>query len=155
MESPAVCFLDNMPPFKKLYQYVVMICLAAFQILLLLTIMQLLMGPPRKGTLRFSLPSLDSSSRYSEYALLKRLKHKHITQVNLTGDSTLDEPLLSYVATSIRLMHQNNDTMEVIKVHFSKNCTYGQFVRLVNTMLLQQQRYYTFVEDDFYIFQTN
>jgi len=142
-----------MPAFKKVYSYAVIICLAAFQILLLITCIRFFKEPPLSTTLRFNLPSLDPQSNYSERALRKKMQHKIITQVNLTGNLAYDDTLLSYVQISTRLQQQNNDTMQVIKVHFSPSCTYGQFIRLVNMMILEQQCCYALVEDNFYIFQ--
>lgn len=146
--------LIYMQDFKKLYSYVVMISLAGFQTLLLILFIQMLLEllvPPPKTQLSFQLTAEKVNTNFNGHELLRRLKYKMAININLTGIKELDDKLMEKIQLETRKLNATDDTTHFIKIHFTSNNTYGQFVQLVNMMHLEMQKRYAYWEDDFYI----
>jgi len=81
-----------------------------------------------------------------------RQQHKKFIQFNLTGDSLEDEKEIYVIRIEALKLKYTGDTIHVIKVHFTNENTYGDFIQLINIMHKDKHCCYTIYEDDFYIF---
>ncbi|SFQ19868.1 hypothetical protein SAMN05444277_106234 [Parafilimonas terrae] len=91
--------------------------------------------------------------RFSGEGFLNEAKRqrKKITTIYLTGIPAEDIKRFDLVKYESRKIEYTHDTMNIIKVHFNENCTYGQFVNLVNIMVEDKHKRYMYYKDDFYI----
>jgi hypothetical protein len=122
-----------------------------FQIILLACIIAISLPKPQSnGWLKFQVPSVNTRSAWSGYALLEHMKTKTLICFNLSGNKEHNDSVICQVDSLVRVLYKNNDTIHAISVHFSAGSTYGQFVRLVNTMKTELVPYYALWEDDFY-----
>lgn len=80
----------------------------------------------------------------------KRTKKEFIT-VNLTGYFPEDKKRMDFIRMEARRLKYTCDTTHILKVHFSDENTYGQFIQLVSIMQQDIHKRYAFYEDDFYI----
>ena len=87
--------------------------------------------------------------------------NKKIETFNLDGDempkyyysySYDADRELNVIWARIKMAKYHDEKSLVIKVHFSGDNTYGDFVYLVNMMALERIQCYIYNEDDFYIF---
>ena len=144
------------------FNYVEIISLYAFQILLLLVFFSKINDADKlfraPCVLRLVLPDddLDTSDfgkRFSGKTFLheaKKQKKKFIT-IYLTGDMKEDEKRFDLIRYESRRIKYTCDTNTIVKVHFTDENTYGQFVELVNMMGEDQHKRYMNYQDDFYI----
>lgn len=80
-------------------------------------------------------------------------EQRQFIQFVLTGNDEYDLLTFGAVAYATRKSREDDDFTRVIKVHFSPDCTYGQFVRLCSIMRDIGQGKYAYDGDDFYIWQ--
>jgi hypothetical protein len=105
--------------------------------------------------LRLVVPNDESSPgqyRFSRYAVKAALRGKKINTVYLSGDRKLNAKKLDFIAYEALKLKFYHDTTQIIKVHFTDEETYGEFVQLVNIMHRDDHKRYAWVDDDFYIF---
>ncbi len=126
--------------------------LAAFQILVVLLLVSVLLAPKHYARLKFSLPSENSDFGFGKRYLEKNLEHKLIATFILTGSFENDEKILYAIDLKTNLLNISHDTMQVLQVHFSSKNTYGQFVRLVDIIQIEMSERYALFDNDFYIF---
>ncbi|CAN5660525.1 hypothetical protein BH10BAC2_BH10BAC2_01710 [soil metagenome] len=81
---------------------------------------------------------------------LKRSKNKFIN-IDLTRQRKEDRKRLDFIRIEARRLRYAYDTMNILKVHFTNENTYDQFVELVTVMQEDLHKRYMFYQDDFYI----
>lgn len=89
----------------------------------------------------------------AEIKIMWKKEDRRYVKFNLTGDINFDNLTLCAFAYEIRKLRFNEDMTHVIKIHFSPDCTYGQFVCVNNIMKLQNQGIYACEDDDFYAWE--
>ena len=149
--------------FTRTFSYVQLICLAGFQVIIFFVFLDRLaeMGNsiyPPQTALRFIVPPDDSDKsefgkKFSGSGTLKNWKKekKIFIRVDLTGELSEDKKRMEFIRNEARRLQYTYDTTHILKVHFSEENTYGQFVELVNMMNKDRHKRYTFFKDDFYI----
>lgn len=108
--------------------------------------------------LRMALPAndydtLEFAKYWSGAAILNEWKNqnKKIIPIYLTGDKSEDKKVFELITFESRKLIYTCDTNTIVKVHFSEENTYGQFVELNNIMLEDHHKRYFYYKDDFYI----
>lgn len=100
--------------------------------------------------IKFFVPA-DYQSNYSRYSVTASLKGKKINTVYLDERHALNARKLEFIAGEALKLKFYHDTTQVIKVRFSDETTYGEFVQLVNVMYKDNHKRYAWLDDDFYI----
>lgn len=77
----------------------------------------------------------------------KREERKYVS-FTLSGDTIFDKLTLCAIEYEARRLHVEYYTSNVIKVRFTGDCTYGQFVNVCNIMKIQQIPSYAYADDD-------
>jgi|GEM_PF-2963168 len=137
--------------FKNTYSAIAIISFTSFLTLLFLTYWEVL-EPPIQVACNFRLPSKDPYCPFSNYIVENTLKGKKIIPINLTGIPVEDDKVMDTIQSQAHWLKRTHDTTQVLKVHFTENNTYGQFMQLVTIMMTDCQARYTLWKDDFYIF---
>lgn len=113
----------------------------------------------RQTVLKLVLPREDRpedrsslNMRFSRASVMARLKGKKINTVYYDDDHELNAIKLNFIAREALKLKFYYDTSQVIKVHLSADNTYGEFVQLVNIMVRDGHKRYTWIDDDFYIY---
>lgn len=91
-------------------------------------------------------------SRYTRSSVIASLKRKKINTVNLDSNHSLNERKLEFIAQEALKLKFYNDTTQVIKVRYSDETTYNEFVQLVNIMYRDGHKRYSLLDNEFYIF---
>jgi biopolymer transport protein ExbD len=89
---------------------------------------------------------------YSSGSIKAALKRKKINTVYLDGDHSLNAKKLDFIAQDALKLKFYNDTTQIIKVRFTDEATYGEFVQLVNIMYRDGHKRFGWMDNDFYIF---
>jgi hypothetical protein len=71
---------------------------------------------------------------YTRSLIKANLKGKKINTVYLNENHALNAKKLEFIAREALKLKFYNDTTQVIKVHFSDETTYNEFIQLVNIM---------------------
>jgi hypothetical protein len=103
--------------------------------------------------LRLFIPTDDKSPnlyRFSRYSVKAQLKGKKINTVYLDGNRKLNSKKLDFIADEALKLKFYNDTTQIIKVRFTDETTYGEFVQLVNIMYRDDHKRYALLDNDFY-----
>ena len=162
-----MALIKSMKNFARTFSYVQLICLAGFQFILFFIFLDRLAEAintvyPPQTALRLALPSEDSDQ--SEFgkqfsgsaSLIKWKKERKIfIRVDLTGELSEDKKRMEFIKIEAGRLKYTYDTTHILKVHFTDENTYGQFVELVNTMNKDRHKRYVFYKDDFYILGEN
>jgi hypothetical protein len=90
--------------------------------------------------------------RFSRSAVMAALKGRKINTVYYDENHSLNVKKLEFIEQEAMKLKFYHDTTQVIKVHLSSDNTYGEFVQLVNIMVKDGHKRYTWIDDDFYIF---
>lgn len=101
--------------------------------------------------IKFFVPA-DYQSNYSRYSVTASLKGKKINTVYLDEHHPLNARKLEFVAGEALKLKFYHDTTQVIKVRFSDETTYNEFVQLVNILYKDLHKRYALLDNDFYIF---
>lgn len=139
-----------------------MLCLYGFQVLLLFAFFQKLDSIEtmykHETIVKLFLPDdksyKDSLIRgFSAPDFLADWKNqkKNFIRVDLTGEAEEDKKRFDFIRSEARRLKYTFDTLNILKIHFTNENTYDEFVRLVNIMTLDRIRRYMFYKDDFYI----
>jgi hypothetical protein len=109
-----------------------------------------------KTQIKFILPKDDHRSPdsfgYTNSMVKAYLKGKKINTVYLGYQDILNDKKFEFIAQEALKLKFYHDTTQVIKVHLSEETTYGEFVQLVNIMVRDRLKRYSWMDDDFYIF---
>lgn len=145
------------------FSYIQFICLAGFQVLLFFAFVTRLneeynLRYCRGSVLRIIFPGDEPSkspfmkmfSGPNAIKEWKRTKKKFIT-IDLTGEIKEDEKRIDFIRMEARRLKYTYDTTHILKVHFTEENTYGQFVQLVSIMQKDLHKRYMLYKDDFYI----
>ncbi len=141
--------------FKNTYSAVAIISFSCFLVLLFLTWWQKedeVWNPKIQVACNFYLPSNDPHYPFNNGIIENALKGKKIVPISLTGILQEDNKVMDTIQVRAHWFKHNRDTTKVLKVHFTENNTYGQFIQLVNIMIVDCQTHYALWRDDFYIF---
>lgn len=146
------------------FSYIQFICLLGFQALLLFASINRLNGLYKflycrnNGVLKMNFPSDEHSDdgflkQFSGPDLVEELKRskKEFINIDLTGQKKEDQKRLDFIRMEARRLKYTYDTMHILKVHFTSENTYGQFIQLVSMMQKDLHKRYMFYQDDFYI----
>lgn len=149
--------------FKSTPPAITVIALSRLHILALCSILLAILNYPysRKyeTALKLNLPGNKHSTKNGRAFNMDEIKSKwkkedrQYVNFNLTGDINFDRLTLYAIAYETRKLKFNEDTTHVIKIHFTNQCTYGQFVGVNNIMKTQMQSIYAFEGNDFYIWE--
>jgi hypothetical protein len=130
-----------------------------------LPILLLLFGPEeviKPNALRLFLPSDEVAERgrasFSKASVYKQMEGKNIIAVH--GEDYLSDVLERYrynrksafIIREIERLQFTNDTNAVLKVEFSDDNSYGDFVWLLNQTILYGIKRYAFMDSSIYIF---
>ena len=140
------------------FSYIQVICLVGFQILLFFVFIKRVDEIEsflyKRGTIfRMTFSSDDPGEIFSGPGALsewKKLK-KQFINVDLTGVYTEDIKRLDFIKMEARRLKYTYDTVHILKVHFTNENTYGQFIQLASIMQKDLHKRYMFYQDDFYI----
>jgi biopolymer transport protein ExbD len=106
--------------------------------------------------IKFFVPKEDYQSPYfstfSRSSVKAALKGKKINTVYLDEHHPLNARKLEFVAGEALKLKFYHDTTQVIKVRFSDETTYNEFVQVVNIMHKDSHKRYALLDNDFYIF---
>jgi hypothetical protein len=80
----------------------------------------------------------------------RRTKKKFI-QIDFTGETKEDKKRFEFIRMEARRLKYTYDTVHILKIHFTEENTYGQFVQLVSIMQEDHHKRYVLYKDDFYI----
>jgi hypothetical protein len=109
-----------------------------------------------KTQIKFILPKDDHQSPdipgYTHSMVKDYLKGKKINTVYLDDDHVLNDTKLEFIAREALKLKFYHDITQVIKVHLSDETTYGEFVQLLNIMIRDRHKRFSWMDDDFYIF---
>jgi biopolymer transport protein ExbD len=110
----------------------------------------------KQTVLKLFIPTEDKPSPYglwfSRSTVIAGLNGKKINTVYLDGDHTLNATKLEFIAGDALKLKFYHDTTQVIKVRFSDETTYNEFVQVVNIMHKDSHKRYALLDNDFYIF---
>jgi hypothetical protein len=162
MELKTLRFLWWMCYYRKKYSYIELFTLIAFQILLFFAFLNRLAYVDAMYTrwraMRFILPDDTPSPQrylktYNAPDVLKewRKQHKKIITIDLTGDLQEDKKRLEFIRNEAQRLKYTYDTTSILKVHFTDENTYGQFVELLNIMIKDRHKRYMLFQDNFYV----
>jgi len=79
-------------------------------------------------------------------------KGKKINTVYLDDNHSLNVEKLDFIAQEALKLKFYHDTTQIIKVQFTEEATYGEFVQLVNSMQMNSIKRYILFNNSFYIF---
>lgn len=109
----------------------------------------------KQTVLKMHLPTEDLPSpdyiKFARYAVMDKLKGKKINTVYYDEDHSLNARKQEFIEQEALKLKFYHDTTQVIKVHFSSETNYGEFVQLVNIMYRDNHKRYTWLDNDFYI----
>ncbi|MEP7320087.1 MAG: hypothetical protein ABI921_15125 [Panacibacter sp.] len=142
--------------------YIQLICVAGFQVILFFVFLGRLTEADsvnkHETLLRIAFPTDERSKNKFELLfsgpdiLDKWKKEKKIfIKIGLTGELDEDKKRIEFIKTKARELKYTYDTIHILKVHFTEDNTYGQFVELVNIMNKDRHKRYMLYKDDFYI----
>ena len=136
-------------------------CLVGFQILLLLCLERKIDYEndlhKKFSIIPHLLPSDKSNDKdaflrkFSGPSTIKKWKqeHKQFIEISFTGDSMADNKKFKLV--ELLTLKYRYDSIHIIKVHFNNNTTYGEFVKLIDVMIILKNKRFMFWQDDFYM----
>jgi len=139
-----------------------LICLAGFQVILFFVFLDELAEIDSMYTketiLRIFLPTDKRSKNkfemlFSGPDILDQWKKekKIFIRIDLTGELSEDKKRMEFIRNEARKLKYTDDTTHILKVHFTDENTYGQFVELVKIMTEDHHKRYMLYKDDFYI----
>lgn len=151
-----------MPLKKRNFSWLEALCLYGFQVLLLFAFFQKLDSIEamyKHGTIvKLLLPDDRSYQdsflrRFSAPDILADWKKqkKNIVRIYLTGEPKEDMKRFEFIRSEARRLKYTYDTVDILKVHFINENTYGEFVHLVDIMSQDKIKMYMLYKDDFYI----
>jgi hypothetical protein len=121
--------------------------------------------PKPQNSLRMFLPSDEKTKdnnphirRYTRYNVLEDIKKKKIIQVqvpNLGYDEYeyyIHNEALKFINCEIKRLTFTNDTNSVLKVTMANDTRYGDFVGILNNLLLYKVKHYALVDNSLFIF---
>lgn len=134
--------------------------------LLALPVMLLIIGPEDKkpfSRIRMILssdekPGPEGNIKYTRYTVYEALEKKKITAVEFWyepwGDrgSYIYNSKLEFIRREIQRMTFTHDTTSVLKVGLGDGIIYGDFVWILNQLIIHEVKRYALVDDDLYIF---
>lgn len=102
------------------------------------------------------IPSLDKHARFNEQKIVHDInKHKKVIPFEIVGWQEEDNRTMEEIRFRAKLLEYTFDTTHVMKVHFTEEAYYGEFVVMLNLLLKDRHKRYVFCEDDLYIFCTS
>ena len=107
----------------------------------------------RQTVLKLFVPSEDKPSpylRFSRSVVLAGLKGKKINTVYYDEDHSLNARRLEFIEQEALKLKFYNDTTQIIKVHFSNETTYNEFIQVLNIMYKNGHKRYTLLDNDIY-----
>lgn len=119
--------------------------------------------PVRHNSIRMFLPTDEKPDgeniKYSRYGVLEAAAGKRITTIEFWYDPTyveIDEfsyhAKLDFVRREIERMNFTHDTMSVLKIELGNGISYGDFVRILNCLLVYRVKHYALVDNSLYVF---
>ncbi len=152
MEFDEIWFLGNMRRQDMTYNLFRLIILAGFQIFFVVLFLKVLINHKHYGRIKFSLVSDNPDDRFNRDFFQEQVKNKSFINFTLSGDELLDNIAMDQTDSATQKLNLTNDTVHIIKVHFTYNSTYSQFVKLVDIARVEMSYRYVYLDDDFYIF---
>jgi len=140
------------------FSYLQFICLAGFQMLLFFAFIARVDNQEKyysrnHGILKMMFPDDEPSKdpaikSLSGPDILKEWKktNKKFITINLTGDFQEDEKRIDFIRMEARRLKYTCDTTHILRVHFTEENTYGQFVQLVSIMQKDLHKRYLFTK---------
>lgn len=112
-----------------------------------------LWDPRRYPTaIRLALPSLNKHSNFNEQKIIRDInRHKKIIPFEISGWPEMDNRTMEEIKVRAKLLEYTFDTTHVIKVHFTEESYYGEFVAILNILLRDRHKRYVYCNDDLYI----
>ena len=132
--------------------------------LLGLPLLLLLIGPgdPKwKTSIRLFLPrdTLADETRLTTGNVYEKIKNKHITSVDFwywhshnERDEYVHYRKLHLIRNEIERLSIVHDTSRVLKIEFGEGASYGEFIWILNQLMINHVRRYVLVENTFYVF---
>lgn len=134
-----------------------------------LPILLYFMGPGEKpiwNAVKINLPSDEVKPdpyliRFSRRAVYQSLKHKKIITVDLGEDIRSDRDFLNevvyqkkldFISEEIARRQFTHDTSSVLKIQLGGNCTYGDFVWVLNLAHVYDMKRFVFIDDAYYLY---
>ena len=124
-----------------------------------------LVTPPEKPqyVIRLFMPTDDKPNnneipRFSKYAVWEAIKHKKIIEVQFyetpLGDlrTFRKNAKLDFVRREIERLTFTHDTNSVLKIELGEGIRYGEFVGILNNLMMYGVKRYAWTDDSFYIF---
>jgi hypothetical protein len=144
----------------KLYYVPGFISLLALPVVLLVIHPE---DPVRHNCIRMLLPTDEKPAgenvKYSRYSVLEAIAGKRITTVEfwynpdyIELDAFSYHAKLDFVRREIERMNFTHDTMSVLKVELGDGITYGDFVRILNCIIIYRVKRYALVDNSLYVF---
>lgn len=119
-----------------------------------LLVFNVLLTPKQYGYLPFSLFNDSGYFSCNSKSFKDIISKRNLVYFELpAADGEENTKKIEEIEKAVRRLSATADTTKIIKVHFSAINTYGQFVRLVNIMVIEMQEYYVYCNDEFYAWQ--
>lgn len=90
--------------------------------------------------------------RYTTEGVKQSIRNKKKLEIAFTDDYLLNERKLSVIQADAERLQYYNDTTTVIKVNFSEEMIYGDFIRLLSALRKSGIRRYAWIDDSLIIF---
>jgi hypothetical protein len=151
---------------RKLYYVPGLISLLGLPVLLYFLGPQ---DPAIQTVIKISVPSDDTKPdppgfvRFTRRNIYRSLKHKKIVSVDLDDVSpdNIDQlyrfrhlKKMDFISNEIGRLQFTHDTSSVFKIEFGDDCTYGDFVCVLNLIRLYNVKRCVFIDDAYYILAT-
>lgn len=150
--------LQYMRRFKSTPPAITVIAISRLHILALCIILLAILNYPynRKyeNAFRLSIPGYHHSTKevkafnMAEIFKTWKTEERKYIKFTLSGDSIFDKLTLCAIQYEARKLRMKYDTTDVIRVRFTPDCTYGQFVQVCNIMKIQQIPSYAYADDN-------
>jgi len=114
-------------------------------------------SPPSEGIIHYSVPrdvhsiKGDNSYLFSGERLMHSIEKKKIFSFSLDSNYEMNNVNFFMIRIIGLYLKKAHDTCCVIKVHLGSNMTYGEFIKLINYMTIDDHGRYAEWKDDFYI----